>query len=198
MSFSFRWPGLARQSGSACACGCVTCSFCTGAMPSKIQITFTGVTDGSGSVYSCQDGSCAADFNATFLLPHATNADSVYFVDPNTGTTPAGMPTYTCAYFLMLPFFPCPDTGTDQMWFTAWFAQDAFYMYLNIRKTATFGGAVTQYESVQWKKTYPSAPYDCGALNDVIPIQLIDSIIGTSCNWYCGFSASTAKGVAIA
>lgn len=54
MSFSFRWKGLARQSGNSCSCGCVTgptadphCSLCQATAPT------TYFFSASGAVCNC-------------------------------------------------------------------------------------------------------------------------------------------------
>lgn len=76
MSFNFKWPGAARQSGSACNCGClIGCPNCnsgtTPASISGIQVTLGGFASiaTSGQCLECEN------LNAAFLLSSEPSVD---------------------------------------------------------------------------------------------------------------------------
>lgn len=161
--------------GLSPGCPCCGCSNCSGAAPSKIQITIAGVVNGD----NCQTGECATDFNSTFLLPLATAANSTFFLDPPL--------TVGCGYFLLLPFFPCRSgTSTQVYWLAAEFQATGFFLHLGRQAQGGLPGYV-----VNWKKAYTS-PFNCATLNDTL---LLTSNTGN--NTYCGFSGASVQALAI-
>lgn len=141
---SWKWRGLSRQPGTNC-CGCPVPSFeclnaCnSGTTPTKLQMTISGLINGSvfygGITWMC----ALADFNGTYLLPQVdsdfcsytlcvtktigTYTLGVWIGTTNTqiqiqsgcSTSPSGSPAWACSPFTsaVIPSRDCKSFSFD-------------------------------------------------------------------------------------